>query len=59
MNIFVEKLEEHKFKLCGLITLIPALILCKRRFLSGVQCTSNQRLDGKIVIVTGSNSGEY
>lgn len=54
MNILVQKLEEHKLKIFGLVAVLPALWYYKQ---SGPVCTSRERLDGKVAIITGCNSG--
>ena len=58
MNILAENLDKHKFKLCGLVAVVPLIFLLKRNYMSGPKYLSKQRLDGCVAIVTGSNSGE-
>jgi len=57
MNILLEKLNDNKFKICGLITIIPVLLIFKKNYLSGIRYLSSQRLNGKIAIITGCNTG--
>ena len=53
MNILFENTKLA----AGFLVLGTSLFIFKRRFLSGVKYISNNRLDGKLVIVTGANSG--
>jgi NADP-dependent 3-hydroxy acid dehydrogenase YdfG len=50
-------LGEIKYKLLGFTAIASGLALLKFRYLSGKKCESNVRLDGRVVIITGSNTG--
>ncbi|XP_063231599.1 retinol dehydrogenase 13-like isoform X2 [Bacillus rossius redtenbacheri] len=40
-----------------IISLLIVIITCVRHYMGGPECPSNNRIDGKIVIVTGATSG--
>ena len=57
MNSLLDILNDNKLKLCGLISIVPVLLIFKKNYLSGIKYVSPQRLNNKIAIITGCNTG--
>jgi hypothetical protein len=57
MNSLLDILNDNKLRLCGLISIVPVLLIFKKNYLSGIKYVSSQRLNNKIAIITGCNTG--
>ena len=56
LNNFKQFLNDHKYQMAIVIAISISIKACKNYFVGG-RCESKTRLDGKYVIITGSNTG--
>ena len=52
-----EFIEDHKWQILSLVGTTFCLYVARRYLFAGVKCENIARLDGKTVIITGSNTG--